>query len=636
MMRVRNVGSRPHACPRALAHARNASASPWPRRSRLRKRHQYDAFSFGCLRERGERLMQKSVEKYLENYESEEENGKASSASGNGSSKPNKEKKASTKTYNKLDDDSSTGHWALRSLNEVEATAMGVEIRLHSVKGAIVDAKTGNFLSRGASVKLENGGEDEIKTALRRIQKEFAWDGPVGCSTTIAVARSLGVEGTSFTNMGNDVGKVLKKFLPRNSLVTMVHTEAAGYAELSFDNSLRKYLEEDELVLVCTIGQNLGAVLYNGGHRMRNIGLNRAITKTFGQNLRKLETEYKDAWVSVSNANYLIPSLPGAKAMKNYSQWPKKENSKEVSEERKEESWQQWVSLVDSYLIQLADYVKPTCIIVMPTGAYTSAPLVESMMPQLTVQDVGISKPNVIPVSSAVGAVVKGAAVGALVELKVQEAIATMRNAVGQDIVQLSTFKEEQLRAAFDYFDDNGDGIVTEEMLKSSLQNLVSSLSPELIEKKLSTIKSSTKGEVTFEEFNRWWETSFGKESPVTFITSEAEFNDILEDPFPASGDLKDNPVILEVGFSFCRPCKRFEPKYEEFAEKNKDIRFVRMNGNENEDTIQFCKEGLQVRKTPSFYVFKGGKQVLSWTGANEETFTMNLAKANNLITSIQ
>ena len=60
------------------------------------------------------------------------------------------------------------------------------------------------------------------------------------------------------------------------------------------------------------------------------------------------------------------------------------------------------------------------------------------------------------------------------------------------------------------------------------------------------------------------------------------------------------------------------------------------MNGNENEDTIQFCKEGLQVRKTPSFYVFKGGKQVLSWTGANEETFTMNLAKANNLITSIQ
>ena len=59
-----------------------------------------------------------------------------------------------------------------------------------------------------------------------------------------------------------------------------------------------------------------------------------------------------------------------------------------------------------------------------------------------------------IPVSSAVGALVKGAAVGALVELKVQEAIATLRQAVGQDIVQLSKLSEEQLRSAFDYFDE--------------------------------------------------------------------------------------------------------------------------------------------------------------------------------------
>merc|ERR1719506_1256245 len=101
---------------------------------------------------------------------------------------------------------------------------MGVEIRLHTIKAAIVDVKTGNFLSRGASLQLEKCDKENIRRALRRLQKEFGWDGPVGCSITIAVARKLGVGGTSFTNMGNDVGVIIKTFLPRNPLVTMVHT----------------------------------------------------------------------------------------------------------------------------------------------------------------------------------------------------------------------------------------------------------------------------------------------------------------------------------------------------------------------------------------------------------------------------
>ena len=51
------------------------------------------------------------------------------------------------------------------------------------------------------------------------------------------------------------------------------------------------------------------------------------------------------------------------------------------------------------------------------------------------------------------------------------------------------------------------------------------------------------------------------------------------------------------------------------------------MNGNENEDTIHFCKEELMVRKTPSFFIFKNGKQVSSWTGANEDVFKGKLSK---------
>ena len=605
--------------------------------------------SLGHLRRRWLRSLDassRSVESYLDEEEEEGgskgKDGAPEDEASTSPPAPAKSKARDRAARSKKSVQSGKGHWALRSLNEVEATAMGVEIRSHSVKAAIIDVKTGNFLSRGASLKLDACDGDNIKRALRRLQKEFGWDGPVGCSITLAVARSLSVGGTSFTNVGNDVGKILKTFLPHNPLVTMVHTEAAGYAELSFDSSLRKYLEEDELVLVCTIGRNLGAVLYKGGHRMRNIGLNRAITKTFEQNLGKLEKKYQDVWIRVQNSTYLLPPLPGMETNKSSSQWPKtsdqgkaddktssqwpRKETVQVSSQKRSESWLDWVQLVDSYLIQLADYVKPTCIILMPTGAYTSGPLVETMMSELSVQNQAASVSEVIPVSSAVGALVKGAAVGAIVELKVQEAIATLRQAIGQDIVQLSNLTEEQLRAAFDYFDEDGDGIVTEDKLKNGLQALGTSLSPDLIEEKLSRINSSTKGKVTFAEFMRWWNTTFN-ESPVTFITSQAEFKDILDDPFPTKSDSKDSPVILQVGFSFCRPCKRFEPKYEGYAAEHEEIRFVRMNGNENEDTIQFCKEELQVRKTPSFFIFQNGKQVLSWTGANEDAFKGNISK---------
>ena len=503
------------------------------------------------------------------------------------------------------------GHWALREVNEVQATAMGVEIRLHTVKAAIVDARTGNFLSRGASIKLQRCDEEEIDNALKRLCKEFAWDGPVGCSVTLAVARNLGVEGTSFTNVGNGVGKVLQNFLPMNPLVTMVHTEAAGYAELSFDNSLRKFLDEDKLVLVCTIGRNLGAVLYHGGHRMRNMGLNRSITKTFAQNLGKLEAKYEDLWMRVSNTNYQVPTPPSMKAKNgnsssNSSQWPRMGSAS--SSTREEESWMDWVRLIDSYLIQLSDYVKPDAIILMPTGAYTAGPLVEEMRGSLALKG-----PEIIPVSSAIGALVKGAAVGALVELRQAEAIETLKRAVGQDTVQLSKLSEGQLRAAFDFFDPDGDGIVRWDALNTDLQTLGSSISPE----KLSKMRTSAEGEVTFQEFSVWWSEVIN-ESPVTFITSSEEFREIIAE---------SDRVVLQVGFSFCRPCKRFEPTFEEYAETTEGVKFVRMNGNENEDTIQFCKDDLQVRKTPSFFAFKNGKKLLSWTGANEDVFAENLSR---------
>ena len=513
-----------------------------------------------------------------------------------------------------------TGHWAVQSLSEAEATALGIEIRTHSVKAALVDVKTGAFLRAGVRQRLDRCDPDSLRRALRRITKEFAWGGPVGCSITIAVARSLGVENVDFTTMGSEVSAILNTFLPGNPVVTIVHTEAAGYAELSF---APQHIQRGQLVLVCTIGRNLGAVLYNDGHRMRNTGLSR-IRGPFRDEFSALEARFKNQWRQIKGTDSFIPPLRSTLPLPN--------DGSGAKDEETSDGWAEFVTLVDSYLIQLADFVKPDKIILMPTGAFTASPLVESMIPKLSVSERATCKPEVLAGDSAIGAMVRGAAVGALVELKTQEAVVALRQAIGigqsTDVVELQNLRTEQLRAAFDSFDMDGDGVVSKEQLKNFLQNLVTSLSPDVMENKLGRMRTSASGEVTFNDFRSWWERMITK-GPVTIITSESEWESILVDPFPERGaEGKDALIVLQVGFSFCRPCKRFAPKYEQYAQTYSHVRFVRINGNENQDTIAFCKDKLHVRKTPTFFVFQKEKQVNSWTGANEEIFAGKLKLA--------
>ena len=62
--------------------------------------------------------------------------------------------------------------------------------------------------------------------------------------------------------------------------------------------------------------------------------------------------------------------------------------------------------------------------------------------------------------------------------------------------------------------------------------------------------------------------------------------------------------VVLEVGFTFCKPCKKFEPKYRLFAEHYSDMLFLVVYGNQNEGTKKLCKNILKIKATPSFYIY--------------------------------
>ena len=115
---------------------------------------------------------------------------------------------------------------------------------------------------------------------------------------------------------------------------------------------------------------------------------------------------------------------------------------------------------------------------------------------------------------------------------------------------------------------------------------------------------------------------------PVTEVKSKAEFLAIVEAESP-------NLVVLEVAFTWCRPCKGFTRKFERFAGHYTSPRFVKIFGNENDDTKAFVKHDLKVQASPAFYTFRLSEDhpdaldpVSSWTGANEDRFRTNLNEA--------
>lgn len=202
----------------------------------------------------------------------------------------------------------------------------------------------------------------------------------------------------------------------------------------------------------------------------------------------------------------------------------------------------------------------------------------------------------------------KGAAVGAVVELRKQSGLDVLRQALGQEVLKVQRLSPPELRIIFDSFDTDADGVIHHDELTSWVRKMgVSAATAE------SLFEAMDEGDdnVTFEMFSTWWERNIIK-APVTLITSADEWKDIVD-------TVEDHLVLLEVGFTFCRPCRAFEPKYEKLALKYPDVRCVRVNGNENRSTISLCRDELKVERTPTFFFFKNGVQVHSFIGTDAE-----------------
>merc|ERR1712190_509171 len=97
----------------------------------------------------------------------------------------------------------------------------------------------------------------------------------------------------------------------------------------------------------------------------------------------------------------------------------------------------------------------------------------------------------------------------------------------------------------------------------------------------------------------------------VTITSEEAWRNLLAEEQATGRNDL----ILLQVTFTFCRSCRAFEPKFAKLAGEYPNIRFVNLVGNGTIGAIEFATKELNVRASPAFFVFRNGELMDQWVG---------------------
>lgn len=100
----------------------------------------------------------------------------------------------------------------------------------------------------------------------------------------------------------------------------------------------------------------------------------------------------------------------------------------------------------------------------------------------------------------------------------------------------------------------------------------------------------------------------------VLEVTSESFQKEVLE---------SENTVLIDFYADWCGPCKRLSPIVEELAEEEKNVKFVKINIDDNEDiAIEY-----QVMSIPTLVVIKNGKEANRSVGLIDKSRIQELIK---------
>ncbi len=97
------------------------------------------------------------------------------------------------------------------------------------------------------------------------------------------------------------------------------------------------------------------------------------------------------------------------------------------------------------------------------------------------------------------------------------------------------------------------------------------------------------------------------KENPMA-----GTLNEVTDTNFQAEVIESESPVLVDFWAPWCGPCRMVAPVLEEIASERPDLRIVKLNIDENQQTAA----NFQVLSIPTLILFKGGQPVKTVVGA--------------------
>ena len=88
--------------------------------------------------------------------------------------------------------------------------------------------------------------------------------------------------------------------------------------------------------------------------------------------------------------------------------------------------------------------------------------------------------------------------------------------------------------------------------------------------------------------------------------------NEVTDVNFDAEVIESESPVLVDFWAPWCGPCRVVAPVLEEIASERPDLRIVKLNVDENQQTAA----RYQVLSIPTMILFKGGQPVKTVIGA--------------------
>ncbi len=88
--------------------------------------------------------------------------------------------------------------------------------------------------------------------------------------------------------------------------------------------------------------------------------------------------------------------------------------------------------------------------------------------------------------------------------------------------------------------------------------------------------------------------------------------NEVTDANFQAEVIESEKPVLVDFWAPWCGPCRVVGPVLEEIASEREDLRIVKLNVDENQQTAA----AFQVLSIPTMILFKGGAAVKTVVGA--------------------